>query len=106
MIIDGKQISQALKDEMKEEVARLKAQYGRCPRLEVIIVGNNPASRSYVRGKIKATEYCGFDGELIELPEDVQESVLLSEIDRLTATTVWTEYSYNCPSRIILTNRR
>ena len=83
MIIDGKQISQALKDEMKEEVARLKAQYGRCPRLEVIIVGNNPASRSYVRGKIKATEYCGFDGELIELPEDVQESVLLSEIDRL-----------------------
>ena len=42
MIIDGKQISQALKDEMKEEVARLKAQYGRCPRLEVIIVGNNP----------------------------------------------------------------
>ena len=83
MIIDGKQIAQSLKDEMREEVLQLRTQYGRAPRLEVIIVGNNPASRSYVRGKIKATEYCGFDGELIELPEDVQESVLLGEIDRL-----------------------
>ncbi len=83
MIIDGKQISQSLKDEMREEVAQLAAQYGKKPRLEVIIVGDNPASRSYVRGKIKATEYCGFDGELIELPESVEESVLLQEIDRL-----------------------
>lgn len=83
MIIDGKQISQALKDEMKVEVEQLAAQYGRRPRLEVIIVGNNPASRSYVRGKIKATEYCGFDGELVELPEDVTEAQLLGEIERL-----------------------
>ncbi len=83
MIIDGKQISQSIKDELKLEVAKLKAQYGRRPRLEVIIVGDNPASRSYVRGKIKATEYCGFDGELIELPESVSEADLLAEIARL-----------------------
>jgi len=83
MIIDGKQISQSIKDELKLEVAQLEAQYGRRPRLEVIIVGDNPASRSYVRGKIKATEYCGFDGELIELPESVSESDLLAEIFRL-----------------------
>lgn len=83
MIIDGKQISQSIKDELKLEVAQLEAQYGRRPRLEVIIVGDNPASRSYVRGKIKATEYCGFDGELIELPESVSESDLLAEIARL-----------------------
>ncbi len=83
MIIDGKQISQALKDEMKIEVEQLAAQYGRRPRLEVIIVGNNPASRSYVRGKIKATEYCGLDGELVELPENVTEARLLSEIEHL-----------------------
>ena len=62
MIIDGKQISQSLKDAMKIEVEALEAQYGRRPCLMVIIVGNNPASRSYVTGKIKATEYCGFDG--------------------------------------------
>lgn len=82
-IIDGKLISQSLKDEMKVEVEGLVKQYGRKPCLQVIIVGNNPASRSYVRGKIKATEYVGFDGGLIELPEDCTEEALLSEIDRL-----------------------
>lgn len=81
MIIDGKQLSQSLKDEMKTEVAELAARYGRKPCLDVIIVGNNPASRSYVTGKIKATAYCGFDGELIELPEDVTEQELLRVID-------------------------
>lgn len=88
MIIDGKQISQSLKDEMKLQVIELEKQYGRRPRLEVIIVGNNPASRSYVRGKIKATEYCGFDGELIELPEDCTEDTLLAEIHRLNNDAV------------------
>ena len=83
MIIDGKQLSQSLKDEMKTEVVELAARYGRKPCLDVIIVGNNPASRSYVRGKIKATEYCGFDGELIELPEEVSETELLQTIDTL-----------------------
>ena len=83
MIIDGKQISQSLKDAMKIEVEALEAQYGRRPCLMVIIVGNNPASRSYVTGKIKATEYCGFDGHLVELPEDVSEATLLAEIDKL-----------------------
>ena len=83
MIIDGKQISQSLKDAMKIEVDALAEQYGRRPCLMVIIVGDNPASRSYVRGKIKATEYCGFDGHLVELPEDVSETTLLAEIDKL-----------------------
>lgn len=66
---------------MKLEVEKLAAQYGRKPCLDVIIVGNNPASRSYVTGKIKATAYCGFDGELIELPEDVSEAELLRVIE-------------------------
>ena len=83
MIIDGKQISQSLKDAMKIEVDALAEQYGRRPCLMVVIVGNNPASRSYVRGKIKATEYCGFDGHLVELPEDCSEATLLAEIDKL-----------------------
>lgn len=83
MLIDGKQISQSLKDEMKVEVEALAQKYGRKPCLQVIIVGNNPASRSYVKGKIKATEYVGFDGGLIELPEDCTEEALLAEIDKL-----------------------
>ena len=62
MIIDGKQIAKELKEQMREQVAALTEQYGRKPCLDVIIVGENPASMSYVRSKIKATEYCGFDG--------------------------------------------
>lgn len=77
MIIDGKQIAQQLKEQMREQVASLAAQYGRKPCLDVIIVGENPASLSYVRSKIKATEYCGFDGELISLPEATTEEELL-----------------------------
>lgn len=80
MIIDGKQIAQQLKEQMREQVASLAAQYGRKPCLDVIIVGENPASLSYVRSKIKATEYCGFDGELISLPEETIEEELLRVI--------------------------
>ncbi len=82
-IISGKELSQSLKDGMKIEVENLEKQYGRRPCLMVVIVGDNPASRSYVRGKIKATEYVGMDGHLIELPEDCSEERLLQEIATL-----------------------
>ena len=77
MIIDGKQIAQQLKEELRAQVAELVKQYGRKPCLDVILVGENPASMSYVRSKIKATEYCGFDGELIQLPETTSQEELL-----------------------------
>ena len=83
MILDGKQLSQELKDEMRQEVDALAQKYGRRPCLMVVIVGNNPASQSYVRGKIKATEYVGFDGSLVSLPEEVTEDALIAEIERL-----------------------
>ena len=85
MIIDGKQIAQNLKEEIRAEVASLTAQYGRKPCLDVILVGENPASMSYVRSKIKATEYCGFDGELISLPETVSQDELLRIINERNA---------------------
>ena len=65
---------------MREQVAALSSRYGRKPCLDVIIVGENPASMSYVRSKIKATEYCGFDGELIQLPETTTQDELLRVI--------------------------
>ena len=77
MIIDGKQLAQQLKEEMREQVVALIKQYGRKPCLDVIIVGENPASMAYVQSKIKATEYCGFDGELIRLPESTKQEELL-----------------------------
>ena len=89
MIIDGKLISQSLKDAMKMEVEALEQQYGRRPCLMVIIVGDNPASRSYVRGKIKATEYCGFDGHLVELPEDCTEPQCADTGRRCPAAHHW-----------------
>lgn len=80
MVIDGKQLSQRLKDEMREQVAELTRQYGRAPRLDVIIVGENPASQTYVRNKVKAAEYVGMEGRLIELPASITEEELLSTI--------------------------
>ena len=80
MIIDGKQIAQQLKEELREQVTELARQYGRKPCLDVILVGENPASMSYVRSKIKATEYCGFEGELIQLPTSTTQEELLKII--------------------------
>ena len=83
MIIDGKAIALTLKDELKAGMPYIKEEYGRVPCLAVVIVGDNPASRSYVRGKIKATGYVGMDSRLIELPEDIKEKDLLKVIDEL-----------------------
>ena len=84
-IIDGKALSLSLKEEMKGRIIELEAQWGRKPCLAVIIVGDNPASRSYVRGKIKAAEFVGMDSKLLELPEDVSEEALLGVIAGLNA---------------------
>ena len=85
MIIDGKQLSAKLKEQMAEQVVELKAKYGRVPSLAVILVGENPASQSYVRGKIKAAEEVGIKSELITMPAEISEEALLAEIDRLNA---------------------
>lgn len=84
-IIDGKALSLSLKEEMKTRIVELEAKYGRKPCLAVIIVGDNPASRSYVRGKIKAAEFVGMDSRLVELPEDISEDALLAQIASLNA---------------------
>lgn len=84
-IIDGKELSQSLKEEMRTEISELSARYGRVPCLAVIIVGDNPASRSYVRGKIKAAEFVGMRSILVELPEDVGEDTLLERIEALNS---------------------
>lgn len=82
-IIDGKALSLSLKQDMQKQVLELEKEYGRRPCLMVIIVGENPASQSYVRGKIKAAEFVGMAGHIIELPESCTEAELLSEVERL-----------------------
>ena len=82
-IIDGKAISQAVKDEVKAEVAGIAARGGRVPCLCVIIVGENPASQVYVRNKVKAAAYTGMESRLIELPASVSQEDLLARIAEL-----------------------
>ena len=86
-LIDGKALSLSLKEQMRDRIVELEAKYGRKPCLAVIIVGDNPASRSYVRGKIKAAEFTGMDSRLVELPEDVSQDGLLDVIAGLNAET-------------------
>ena len=84
-IIDGKAISAAIKDEVRDKIAQTGDRYGRKPCLCVIIVGENPASQVYVRNKVKAAEYVGMTSLKIALPEDTSEAELLGRIRELNA---------------------
>lgn len=81
-IIDGKKISQEIKDELREKMAELK-QKGESRCLAVIQVGDDPASSVYVNNKKKACEYIGIDSESYHLPEETTEKELLELIDGL-----------------------
>ena len=84
-IIDGKAIAQKLRAEYHDRVERLRVQHGVTPGLAVILVGDNPASRSYVRGKIAGCKEVGIRSELIEMPATASEAQLLERIDQLNA---------------------
>ncbi|PEX92599.1 bifunctional methylenetetrahydrofolate dehydrogenase/methenyltetrahydrofolate cyclohydrolase FolD [Bacillus cereus] len=82
VIIKGNEVAEKKRAQLKDEVVKLKEQ-GIVPGLAVILVGEDPASRSYVKGKEKGCEQVGIYSELIELPETITEERLLAEIDRL-----------------------
>ena len=81
-IIDGKAVSAAVKDEVKNEVEQLKKS-GSVPCLAVVLVGNDPASKVYVGNKKKACEYCGIKSLEYLLDENTTEEELLSLINVL-----------------------
>lgn len=83
-IIDGKAVSQFVKDEIKKEVSAL-GEKGVSVGLAVIIVGNDPASRTYVNNKKKACEATGIISEEYALPEDTTMDELLALIKELNA---------------------
>lgn len=83
-IIDGKRISQEIKDSLRTQVEELKQQGKQCT-LVVIQVGNDPASSVYVSNKKKACEYIGINSRSYELPEETTEQELLQLIDELNA---------------------
>lgn len=83
-IINGKEISQQIKDELKAEVTRL-AEKGRHVCLAVVQVGNDPASSVYVNNKKKACAYIGIESKSYELAEETTEKELISLVEELNA---------------------
>ena len=83
MILDGKQIAQTIRAELREEIQVLKMQGLRVPKLAVVIMGHNPASETYVANKIKACAEVGMEAERIALEADITEKQLLAEVERL-----------------------
>lgn len=83
VIISGKQIAQEKKNKMAEEVIRLENKYGRLPHLAVILVGEDPGSISYVKGKEKACFEVGIKNTTIIKPETITQEELLKIINDL-----------------------
>ncbi len=80
-LIDGKQISAAIKEEIAGEVQKIKDADGKVPHLAAILVGEDPASETYVNNKGKACKKVGFDSSVYRFPADVSEEELLEAVD-------------------------
>jgi methylenetetrahydrofolate dehydrogenase (NADP+)/methenyltetrahydrofolate cyclohydrolase len=81
-IIDGKSIAEKVRAEWKQRASILKEK-GILPGLAVIIVGDNPASKVYVRNKVKACQDVGLHSEVHEMPADITEQIVLDKIGAL-----------------------
>ena len=77
-LIDGKQTAQDLKKKIAEDVAGFIRQYGRRPHLAAILVGEDPASQTYVRNKEKDCEEVGMDSSLYKFSDTISREELLS----------------------------
>lgn len=82
-VIDGKKISEEIQSEIASEVQKIKSSGGKVPHLAAILVGNHPASKTYIDGKAKACEKVGFKSTLVRLPDSVSENDLLKKISEL-----------------------
>jgi methylenetetrahydrofolate dehydrogenase (NADP+)/methenyltetrahydrofolate cyclohydrolase len=84
-IIDGQAMAAQIREEVKEEVAELTSKYGMPPGLEVILIGDDPASAIYVRNKGRASEKVGVRSQTHHLPATVTTEEVLDLVDRLNA---------------------
>jgi methylenetetrahydrofolate dehydrogenase (NADP+)/methenyltetrahydrofolate cyclohydrolase len=85
MILDGKKLAESVRAEVREGVTKFVAEHGRAPGLEVVLVGEDPASQVYTRNKEKASLEVGIRGKLHTLPADTTEAALLELLGRLNA---------------------
>ena len=83
MIIDGKKTAEKLREDLKKKIIDLKSTFNSVPGLTVILVGDDPASKIYVKNKEKFSKEVGMNSEVIRYPKNVEESVILDKIMEL-----------------------
>ncbi len=83
MIIDGKKIAETLRQKLKKEIIEIKSNFKSVPGLTVILIGEDPASKIYVKNKEKFSKEIGINSEVIKYPENIEEKEVLSKIMEL-----------------------
>ncbi len=83
MIIDGKKAAAELREELKKKIVELKSTYNAIPGLTVILVGEDPPSKIYVKNKEKFAKEVGMNSEVIKYSENIEEKVVLNKIREL-----------------------
>ena len=91
-ILDGKKISNDIKDEIAIEVQKMKDKGEKVPHLAAVLVGDDGASLTYVGSKVRSCERVGFESTLVHLPDTTTEEELLHKIEELN-----NDISRNCP---------
>lgn len=86
-IIDGKGLANTIKEEIAKEVLEIKQNGGKIPHLAAVLIGDDPASASYVRNKVRSCDQCGFQSTLIRKDESTTEEALLDIIKGLNEDT-------------------
>lgn len=82
-ILDGKKISNQIKEEIAIEVAQMKERGEKVPHLAAVLVGNDGASLTYVGSKVRSCKKIGFESTLVHLPEETTEETLLKQVEEL-----------------------
>ncbi|MBK6611283.1 MAG: bifunctional methylenetetrahydrofolate dehydrogenase/methenyltetrahydrofolate cyclohydrolase FolD [Sphingobacteriales bacterium] len=82
-ILDGKAISNDIKNELRQAVADIARQDGKIPHLCAILVGDNPASHAYVNNKVRFCKEVGFEHTVIRLPQTTTQAQLITQVERL-----------------------
>ena len=83
MIIDGKKTAEKLREDLKKKIIDLKSTFNSVPGLTVILIGDDPASKIYVKNKEKFSKEVGMNSEVLRYPKNVEESVILDKIIEL-----------------------
>ena len=83
ILLDGKSLSQKIKHDIKYQVDSFKSNGKRPPHLVAILIGENPASQTYVTAKKKSCEEIGFDSTVIKFPDTISQNKLINEIEKI-----------------------